>query len=138
MEHIQWIQSGDQTIAIIIRNEFTADETTFITPDSFNQQIGFVVYPAGGIIHPHAHLPIERRIIGTAETLVVRKGRAEVMFYNDDKDLIATEQINQGDVLVLISGGHGLKILDDTVLLEVKQGPYTGLAEKEHFDDPGE
>jgi cupin fold WbuC family metalloprotein len=138
MDPIVWIQSGDQTIAIIIRNEFTAAETTFITPDNFNQQVGFVVYPAGGSIHPHAHLPIERHITGTAETLVVRKGRAEVMFYNDEKNLIATEPISQGDILILISGGHGLRILEDTVLLEVKQGPYTGLTEKEHFDDPGE
>jgi cupin fold WbuC family metalloprotein len=138
MEPIVWIQSGDQTIAVIIRNEYTATQTTFITPDSFNQQVGFVVYPTGGAIHPHSHLPIERQITGTAETLVVRKGHAEVTFYNDEKKLVATEHVRQGDILILISGGHGLKILEDTILLEVKQGPYTGLTEKEHFDDPGE
>ncbi len=46
--------------------------------------------------------------------------------------------MSTGDILVLVSGGHGFRMLEDTVLMEVKQGPYTGLKEKERFDyDPG-
>jgi hypothetical protein len=33
----------------------------------------------------------------------------------------------------MVGGGHGFHMLEDTVLLEVKQGPYTGIDEKEHF-----
>ena len=33
----------------------------------------------------------------------------------------------------MTGGGHGFCMLEDTVLLEIKQGPYTGLEEKEHF-----
>jgi hypothetical protein len=29
-------------------------------------------------------------------------------------------------------------MLEDTVLFEIKQGPYTGLDEKERFDDPSQ
>ena len=35
--------------------------------------------------------------------------------------------------MLMIDGGHGFRMLEDTVFLEVKQGPYTGVDEKERF-----
>jgi hypothetical protein len=35
--------------------------------------------------------------------------------------------------MVAVNGGHGFRVLEDTVLLEIKQGPYPGGAEKERF-----
>ena len=137
MEPIEWIKSGEQVIAVIIRRTISPNETTFITPDQFNQQVGFIVYPAGGQIPPHKHKAIERQIVGTAETLIVQRGKMEVQLYDDHRRLLTKRQLVEGDILVLVSGGHGFSMLEDTVLLEIKQGPYTGLAEKEHFDDPG-
>lgn len=133
MENIEFIESDGQTIAIIIRASFEPDRTTFISPNTHEQQVGFVVYPAQGHIRPHKHVPLERHIQSTSETLVVRKGLTEVQLYNDDQKLVAERILGEGDILVLVSGGHGFRMLKDTVLLEVKQGPYTGLTEKEHF-----
>ena len=31
----------------------------------------------------------------------------------------------------IMDGGHGFKMLDDTMFLEIKQGPYTVVDEKE-------
>ena len=31
-----------------------------------------------------------------------------------------------GDAILLCSGGHGLKILEDIEMIEVNQGPYSG------------
>jgi hypothetical protein len=39
----------------------------------------------------------------------------------------------EGDVMVLVAGGHEFRMREDTVLLEIKQGPYPGVAEKERF-----
>ena len=133
MDQTEFIQSGDQTIAIIIRSDYVPDRTTFITPDTFEQQVGYVVYPAKGNITPHKHKVIERHIKNTSETLVVRKGLVKVLLYDDENVLVAERILDEGDVLVLVSGGHGFRMMKDTVLLEIKQGPYTGLAEKEHF-----
>jgi len=137
MEQVEWIKTGEQPLAIIIRACYAPTQTTFITPDDYKQQAGFVVYPAGGHIAPHVHKPIERHLIGTAETLVVRQGKMQARFYDDDRRLIAERTLSQGDVLLLISGGHGFDMLEDIILLEIKQGPYTGLVEKERFD-PGQ
>ena len=95
--------------------------------------MGYVVYPAGGQIKRHTHRPLERHLIGTSEVLVVLKGRAEIDVYDDDHNLVATRELHAGDVMLMIGGGHGFRMLEDTVFLEIKQGPYTGLDEKEQF-----
>ena len=130
---VEQICDGGRPLACIVRAGPPPESTEFVTPDDWNQQVGFVVYPAGGTIARHRHRPIERHIVGTAEVLVVRKGRCEVDLYNEHGSLIATRELRTGDVLILVAGGHGFRMIEDTVLLEVKQGPYTGLTEKDYF-----
>jgi len=52
---------------------------------------------------------------------------------NDDKQLVATRELRTGDLMLMVGGGHGFRMLEDTVFLEVKQGPYIGIDEKERF-----
>lgn len=138
MDGIEWIKAGEQTLAVIIRAGVEFPQTTFITPPEFTQQGGFVVYPKDGQVATHSHRPIERHLTGTAETLFIRKGNALLKLYDDRHKLVAERTIATGDILMLVSGGHGLTMLEDTVLFEIKQGPYTGLDEKERFDDPSQ
>jgi len=130
---IEHISQGDQCLAIIIRNNFVPQKTTFLTPNDYKQQIGFVVYPAGGEVPRHVHRPLQRQLVGTSEVLLVRQGHCVADIYNDERELIASRELCEGDVILLVAGGHGFRMLTDTVLLEVKQGPYTGIDEKERF-----
>jgi len=54
----------------------------------------------------------------------------EVQLFDDNRELVATRTLAKGDVIILVSGSHGFKMNEDTVLLEIKQGPYSGLDEK--------
>jgi mannose-6-phosphate isomerase-like protein (cupin superfamily) len=130
VERIYW---GDTCLAYIIRASFLPDETTFLTAAEFKQQVGFIVYSEGGRIQRHVHRPIERHIQGTSEVLVVRKGRCKIDIYNDEKELVVTRELRVGDVMLMVNGGHGFRMVEDTVFLEIKQGPYIGLDEKERF-----
>lgn len=130
VEQITW---NGQHIATIIRRDYMPDTTTFISPDSYYQQLGFVVYPAGGEVVRHSHLPLQRHLVGTPETLLIRKGRTEVELYALDKSPLGTWVLEEGDMIQLVAGGHCFKCLENTVFLEIKQGPYTGLVEKERF-----
>ena len=130
LHHITW---QDQSIATLVRANYVPEKTTFVSPDSYYQQLGFVVYPAGGEVARHTHLPLERHLIGTPETLLIRRGRAEVELYAPDRSLLGTWLLEQGDIIQLVAGGHFFRCLEDTVFLEIKQGPYTGLMEKERF-----
>ncbi len=120
-------------LAFIIRSAFSPDTTTFLTPPHFKQQVGYVVYPAGGEIARHVHLPLERHLVGTSEVLVVKKGHCFIDIYNDNRELVATRELFTGDVMLMVGGGHGFRMIEETVFLEIKQGPYTGIDEKERF-----
>ena len=133
MELIENITWQGVPLAYIIRGKLNPTQTTFLTPPEFKQQVGFIVYPAGGEIQRHVHRPLERHLVGTSEVLIVRRGRCEIDIYNDERELVTTRELGQGDIMLMVGGGHGFRMLEDTVLLEVKQGPYTGIDEKEHF-----
>jgi hypothetical protein len=133
MQSVEHISSGDTPLCYIIRAGLLPEQTTFLTPPEFKQQVGFVVYLAGGEIARHVHRPLERRLVGTSEVLILQQGRCLIDIYNDDRQLVATRELATGDIMLMVGGGHGFRMLEDTVFLEVKQGPYTGLDEKERF-----
>ncbi|MCX6844366.1 MAG: hypothetical protein NTX53_19060 [candidate division WOR-3 bacterium] len=130
IEHIFW---NGQPLCYIIRAAVNPEKTTFLTPPEFKQQVGFVVYPADGVIVPHLHLALERHLVGTSEVLIIKRGRCLLDVYNDNKELVATRELQTGDLMLMVGGGHGFRMLEDTVLLEIKQGPYPGVDEKERF-----
>ena len=132
-ESIEKIFWQGQPLTYIIRAEPAPEKTTFLTPPEFKQQVGFVVYPAGGEVKRHVHLPLERHLVGTSEVLIVRQGHCLMDIYNDERELVATRELRTGDVMLMVGGGHGFRMLEDTVFLEVKQGPFLPAAEKEHF-----
>ncbi len=113
-------------IAIILRSNYSNNETTFFNPPDFSQQLGYIVYKRDGIIKPHFHKKIHRDITLTQEVLYVKKGRLTVNFYTTQKKYIESRELRRGDVIFLCSGGHGFKMLEDTEMVEVKQGPYSG------------
>ena len=133
MGPVEHIGRKGKPLSYIIRAEMAPEKTTFLTPSELNLQVGFVVYPAGGEVARHLHRPLERHIVGTSELLVVKEGRCQMDIYDDDRRLVTTRELRKGDIMLMVGGGHGFRMLEDTVLLEVKQGPYTGLDEKERF-----
>ncbi len=130
---VETIKDGDLTLAVFIRASTQRDRTEFVTAPDQSMQVGFVVYGADGEIPRHFHRPVERALTGTAEVLVVQKGAAEVSIYSRAKERVATRRVSQGDTMVLVAGGHGFRMSEDTVFLEIKQGPYVGADEKVFF-----
>lgn len=122
-----------RTLAYIVPKGPLPDRTSFVTPDSCNQQVGYICRPEGDNIPRHFHRPIERTLVGTTEVLLVLKGQVAVDFYDDDKKIIAERILNEGDLIIIVAGGHGFRMLSETVMLEIKQGPYPGIAEEKEI-----
>jgi hypothetical protein len=133
MDSVELISWEGKTLAYIIRAEMIPEKTTFLTPSDLKMQVGFVAYPAKGVVPRHVHIPVERHLIGTSEVLIVKKGCCQVDLYNDDRVLVESRKLRTGDVLLIVSGGHSFQMFEDTVFLEIKQGPYMGIDEKERF-----
>lgn len=130
-----------ELICIIVRHSFKANQITFFTEDDTPQQLGYLPHKKGNIIKPHTHKILKREVLHTNEVLFIKKGKVKVNLYNNDQEFIGNEILETGDTIHLSSGGHGFEILEDTVMIEVKQGPYLGVDDKERFqgveNDPG-
>lgn len=133
MSPVEIIADGETPLAYIVNAGWCPTATQFLTPDDFTQQMGMIVYRAGESITPHVHIPVERTIVGTTECIVVRRGRCEIDIYNAERAFIASRVLEKGAIILLLGGGHGFRMIEDTVLFEVKQGPYVGMRDKERF-----
>src|SRR3989338_2666397 len=133
MNDIEEIKDGIRVIGYVIRKSLRPTKTMFITSPESKQQIGFIVYPKNGVIKRHRHRHHERRIFGMSEVLVVRSGHSQIDVYDDKNNLIATRDLYEGDIVLILEGGHGFSILEDAIFIEIKQGPYLGVNDKEFF-----
>jgi mannose-6-phosphate isomerase-like protein (cupin superfamily) len=128
----KFIHNND-TFAIIVRKDFNNPGINFFTPNDYSQQLAYMSHPAGKEIQPHIHKKVQREVNYTQETLFIRKGKLQVDFYSDEKEYLESRTLESGDVILLIKGGHGFKVLEDLEMFEVKQGPYAGDEDKIKF-----
>jgi mannose-6-phosphate isomerase-like protein (cupin superfamily) len=133
MEEIEWIKHSDENLALIIRGSYSNEGIKFFTPNTYSQQIGYMRRPSGYVIDPHVHNPVLREVYYTNEVLIIRSGRVIVDFYCNNKNYLESRELIKGDIILLISGGHGFKILEDSEIFEIKQGPYAGEQDKTRF-----
>lgn len=122
------------TYAIIVFNSFRKDGIEFFTPDDFSQQLAYMKRPKDYVIAPHVHNAVKREVLFTKEVLFIRSGKVRVDFYDDDKNYLESIIVEAGDVVLLAFGGHGFEMLEDSEIIEVKQGPYAGEMDKVRFD----
>lgn len=131
---IEYITHGDINLAIIVRNEFEKDGIEFVTPNEYSQQLAYMHHKKGHEIIPHFHNRVSRTVHYTQEVLWIKSGKVKVNFYDGECRYVKSTVVRSGDVILLSSGGHGFEILEETVMIEVKQGPYMGDADKTRFD----
>ena len=133
MNPIEIIKDGEHPLVYLLRANWMPERTEFYTPENFGQQIGLIVRSAEDCILPHIHLPVVREVKGTSECILVRRGCCDIDIYDDRRRFITSRRLDTGDIALLISGGHGFRMREDTILFEVKQGPYIGIQDKERF-----
>jgi mannose-6-phosphate isomerase-like protein (cupin superfamily) len=119
--------------AIIIRAHYDVPGIQFFTDSKYSQQLASMSYQSGKVIPAHTHNPARREVLYTQETLFIRKGKVRVDFYSEALAYQTSRVLGAGDVILLISGGHGFEVLEDSNMIEVKQGPYAGEADKTRF-----
>ncbi len=125
---------NDVLLALVIRHTFKGDGIEFFTPDTFSQQIGYMNRPTGYVVAPHAHNAVPRTIEWTQEVLVIKSGLVRVDIYDSERIYIESYELGAGDIILLAHGGHGLVVLEQAEIIEVKQGPYAGELDKVRFE----
>jgi hypothetical protein len=131
IETIQW---NDQIIALIIRAGYDVEGIKFLSPNDFSLQLGHMRRAAGYQVVPHTHNPVVRNTIGTQEVLFLKKGVIRIDFYTPDQEFLESRELHAGDLILLAGAGHGIDVIEEATIVEVKNGPYLEGADKGRFE----
>jgi hypothetical protein len=132
---IQKIFHKKKLFALIIDKNFRKLKgVNFLTSPEDTQQIGFMKHKKNHIVLPHLHKKRLTKINFTTEVILLLKGILRVDFYDKKRKYLFSKKINAGQIIMLVSGGHGFKVIKDVEMIEVKQGPYNPKKDKQKFD----
>lgn len=121
-------------LALIIHKKFRKLKgVNFFTNPKNTQQIGYMKHKKNHIIQPHLHKKRLSKIYFTTEVIIILKGILRIDFYDYKKKYLFSKKISQGQIIMLICGGHGFKVIRDVEMIEVKQGPYYITKDKKKF-----
>jgi len=133
---IEKIYNKKKLYALIVRSEFRKKNgINFFTPEDTNQQFGYMKHDKGHIIKPHKHKKRATKIFYTTEVIIIFKGSLRVDFYDQKQKYLFSKIIKEKDIIMLIHGGHGFKVLKKVEMIEVKQGPYSVEKDKIKFNE---
>jgi hypothetical protein len=126
VQGIERIFSGEQLLAIIVRAQVTTEKKyNFLTDEQSPLQLGVSSYAGGELIPPHVHLRTEVTVATGQEFILVKAGRLRVTLFDAaTREKLSAHELGSGDMILLISGGHGFEVLEPCQIVEVKQGPY--------------
>ena len=133
MESIERISYKEHLLSVIIRDNYHAEGITFITPDDFPHQLGYMNREKDYVIAPHVHNKVPRNVNFTQETLIIKSGVVRVDFYTQEQEYLESRIVYKGDIILLAAGGHGFKMIQPAEIIEIKQGPYAGIMDKVRF-----
>lgn len=133
MKGLTRIERDGEIYAIVLRKEYAKPGPSFFTPGEFSQQLGMLVHPKGKEVKRHRHKLVKREIFRTQEVLLLLEGKVRVNICTDEGEKIRAFILRPGDAILLARGGHSVKVLENSKMIEVKQGPYAGSDDKEFF-----
>ena len=121
-------------LAIVKRFQDINQEREFLTENKYEMQFASFDLPSGINIKRHIHNIQKRTVYNTTEAIVVLEGEIKVSLYSeDDRSLVSSIVLYKGDSILMLFGGHEIDVLNDSKLVEFKQGPYDEAIDKELF-----
>lgn len=121
------VSSDNQVIAHVFYHNIRAEGVKFLTPDTYTLQLGLIEHKAGKIIRDHIHRQdIKYKVDTTQEFLYIESGKVLIKLFNLKWEEIEQLVLTKGDFILFVGGGHGLEIIDNSRIIEIKQGPYPG------------
>jgi len=131
---IEKIVHDNTVIAIIVYKNYQTEGIKFLSPAEFGLQLGFMQRQAGYQVVPHIHNPVHRHSIGTQEVLFIKSGVIRIDFYSYEEVYLESRELSAGDFILLAGAGHGIEVLEDATIVEVKNGPFIEGADKGRFE----
>lgn len=127
---IETIKDKDEEIAIIVYKDSFKDRVKFITPENYPLQLGLMRYKKGDSASPHTHPDTQRLVMQSQEVIHVVDGKIKLDIFDSKGELCASRTLSGGDSAFFVRGGRGWTALEETKMIEIKQGPFMGEKDK--------
>lgn len=124
---IETIRDGEEVIAIIVSGRATLSGNNFFTRNGDPLQFGVNLYEAGYESFPHVHIMKETLINNSQEMLHIDHGKLELTLFTTGGKCLCKRILSGGDSVFFAGGGHGVKFIEPTKIIEAKLGPYEGV-----------
>lgn len=122
---IETISHKKKILAKIIRSKYLSKKgINFFTKTNLSQQVAFMNHPTKHNIQPHLHKKRLKKIYDTTEVLIILEGILKVNFFDNKKNFLRSKLLKKNDIIILLKGAHGFKVIKKCKFIEVKQGPY--------------
>ena len=99
--------------------KFLSDDSDFIQLGTWNYEKNFSTVP-------HYHLEHDKPSNLTQEVVLVHKGSVKCRLFTKEGNYVDEVDINEGELIVQIYGVHEYIMNEDSIVLEIKNGPYYG------------
>jgi len=104
-----------------------ADEgLTFLSEDNDFIQVGLWNYHPNSLLPAHYHNEFERKSYRTCESIFVVSGKIKCNIYSKKGDFIKSFVMKEKDMAIQLFGVHEYEILEKSLVIETKNGPYFG------------
>jgi len=121
---------------LVIRAEDFTSQRIDVTEAYHLLQLALLKLPKGKTFKPHRHIPKKLETNSAAqEMFICIKGQIKCKFYDiEGSEIIAEPILNPGDASLTLAGGHNYEMLEDnTIIYEIKSGPYLGVEKDKTF-----
>lgn len=122
---VEKIMHKNEVLAIVADGNIEKG-VRFLTSNDATLQFGVHSRSKGESVKPHYHNEIKiPGSINVIESFYVIKGKITVSFYDNKGTFLKKCIVSSGGSIVIFAP-HALEFLEDTKMIEIKQGPYQG------------
>jgi anti-sigma factor ChrR (cupin superfamily) len=118
------IKSGNKIFALLLDVREIKEGSLPVTDPSWPIQMLLMNRKKGHIVAKHTHKKILKSTKQPQEALVVIKGAIEASIFDNYGKLIKKQKALPGQCLLIVDGGHEVKMSKNSLIYAFKDGPY--------------
>lgn len=112
----------DKLVAVRVRT-FPGGTNPVSSPDGA-LQLMTMKRPKGHIAKAHRHIPKKRTTKTLQECLIVIKGKIRYDLFDEKGKCFKKVMVKAGETMLIIGCGHAVHFLEDSLVYELKNGPF--------------
>jgi hypothetical protein len=135
MDEIKSKINGTVLHIIFRQEDFEDGRKDIVNYDNFIQ-VAALKLDEGKNFRPHKHiLKKGAELVWTQEGMIVIKGKVKCVLYDINDKILETPILHAGDISITLQAGHTYEVMKDSLIYEIKTGPYYGQVRDKVFID---